>query len=137
MNYNRLKKAYEDWLATSPSPVNDAAFIAWMSANVSSARTTISGDDLLDQLVLADYAAFAAPQRELFNTLTLKEALNVAPGTGTRSILSALFPNPSDTRTNLIALITSDRSEPRHSTYSIGPVGQPHIERLRADGRIG
>lgn len=136
MDWSRLTGVYEAWLATNPSPADDPAFLTFVNDAVAIPRTSITGDELLEAAVLAEVAALVDAGQRAFWALVGKDRLDVSAGSNTRALLSTLFGAGTTTRANLVALITTDIQSTRAAEEGLEPVGQPHLDRLRLDGRI-
>ena len=136
MDWSRLTEVYQDWLATNPSPADDPTFLAFVNDAVAIPRTSITGDELLEAAVLNEVATLADAGQRAFWALVGKDRLDVGEGSRTRALLSALFGASTNTRANLVALITTDIQSTRAAEGGLEPVGQPHLDRLRLDGRI-
>lgn len=151
MSYPRIKQAYADWLATSPDPQTDAAFLAWLDE-----PRTVTVDMFLTPEGLISRVGEAVARR-VIDTLKAAAAsdsliemaldrlrhsehgLNVSDPE-TVAMLDALaaneqLPLTADDAAAIKALgeATVTRQE---ADYGLGVVGQPHLDRLRLDGEI-
>jgi hypothetical protein len=145
-----LKTTYTDWLATSPDPATDAAFLAYMAESVTeTVETRLTAEELVARAgidiarrVIDSLKAVAASDSVI--ELALERLKNSDAGLNaadpaTAGMLTAFANNDQlpMTLTDLAAVAAlTQRTRPRSQTLGLGIIGQPQLDRLRLDGEI-
>lgn len=89
---------------------------------------SVSGSDIFEATVQADYSALSATQKNLYHAIIAMASVPVK-GTNTRAALLAMFGPGSQTRTNLGALQTTTVS---WALLNLGQlVGDGHVRSVR------
>ncbi len=91
-------------------------------------RSRITGADLLDATVQAEYAALAAAERGTWDAMLQMQEINLAD-TNTRQMIGGVFGGGTTTRANLVAL--QDETISRAVELGLGYVAQGSVERAR------
>lgn len=155
MDYDTLSNAHADWIATSPDPATDDAFLAWGNES----RTELVPDTLANERTFAfavteatgDPAAAEAAIQGIevaaeSNAVIARALRWISPDNGgvdvgnsiVRAMLDQLAAGGAITQTAADAIkAVGERTTTRFAAnYGLAVVGQPHLDRLRLDGRI-
>lgn len=156
MNYNRLKQAHDDWLATNPDPAEDLDFLLWMQSDVTRRKQAalMTEPGLFDAIgpamaesVMQKYEAVAqvdstaARVVRWLTDLTETGKVDFARDS-VRAQIDAMGPAPTGSGTfteqeHAALMALGEETVPRSvAEYGIASVGQPHLDRLRLEGRI-
>ncbi len=96
------------------------------------ARTSITGDELLENTAQVELVALTIGSRTDFWGFVNRSSIPVGGGTNTRAILAAIFPANSATRTNLMVLLATPILASRAAVLGLPFVGVHHIASARS-----
>lgn len=98
------------------------------TADRGSFRTGIPAAEIFSALDLTEYGALSGSEREAFALIVALGSID-ATDANTRTLLGTIFPDPSTTRTNLLALAQETVS--RGVELGLGAVKIGHVEEAR------
>lgn len=119
-------------LATDPLRIGYAGkdtkqACALLNAPRDRARTSITGVELWENTVLAEYAALTQPGRDAYQVLVSLSTIGVSAGSNSRAVLLALFGAATATRANLIAFVGKALKESRAEALGLGIVAEGNV----------
>jgi len=110
---------------------NAQAAAALNAASVSVARTFITGAELWECTLLAEYAALAQAARDAYQVLVSLGSIDVSEGSNSRMALAVLFGAGTQTRANLLALAGKGTMQSRAAQLGLPFVGEHHVATAR------
>ena len=115
--------------ANSSNDIENARLLNEESQTVP--RTEITSAELWENTDLSEYKSLTAGERQAYDVLVNLETIDVSEGTNSRTTLAALFPQGSNTRANLVALVQESVPTSRAEQIDWPRVYAHHIETAR------
>ena len=106
---------------------NAKAAAALNAASVNVARSSITGTELWECTVLAEYAALAQAARDAYQVLVSLGSIDVSEGSNSRMALAVLFGAGTQTRANLLALAGKSNTTSRAQQLGLGNVQEGDV----------
>lgn len=131
-NYVNLKnEVTNDPLARGYASMTDAQVAADLNtAYRTRERTSLSGSEIFNSIVPAEFAALADSQKQFVrDVFSLGDSVNVSTGTNARAVLLDAFGAGSTTRTNLAALVLESIS--RAQELELWTITEQDVGRVR------